>query len=363
MSATTSDYAFMAQALRLAEKGLYTTSPNPRVGCVIVNRGQIVGEGWHEKAGKAHAEVIALQMAGEAAKGATAYVTLEPCSHFGKTPPCVDALIAAGVKRVVAAMQDPNPLVSGRGVDKLRAVGVEVVVGVLGDEALKLNLGFNMRMTTGRPWIRTKIAASLDGKTALANGISQWITGEDARRDGHRLRARSCAMLTGIGTVLQDDPQLTVRMIDSPRQPIRVVVDNRLDTPPTARILNGGGTIIATISTDEQKAQRLRDAGAEIVHLPEEGGKVNLAALAQELGKRGFNEVTAEGGGKLNAALIHAGLIDEIILYQAPMLLGDTARGLFALPEMQSLSEKIELRISDVRLIGRDLRIIAHTNS
>ncbi|MES2354525.1 MAG: bifunctional diaminohydroxyphosphoribosylaminopyrimidine deaminase/5-amino-6-(5-phosphoribosylamino)uracil reductase RibD [Pseudomonadota bacterium] len=363
MSPTASDYAFMALALRLAEKGLYTTSPNPRVGCVIVKRDQIIGEGWHEKAGQAHAEVIALQMAGEAAKDATAYVTLEPCSHFGKTPPCVDALIAAGVKRVVAAMQDPNPLVSGRGLDKLRAAGVEVDVGILGDEALKLNLGFNMRMTTRRPWIRTKIAASLDGKTALRNGVSQWITGEDARRDGHRLRARSCAMLTGIGTVLEDDPQLTVRMIDSPRQPIRVIVDSRLDTPPTARILKGGGTIIATLSTDEQKGQRLRDAGAEILHLPEEGGKINLSALAQELGKRGFNEVTVEGGAKLNAALMRAGLIDEVILYQAPMLLGDTARGLFALPEMQSLSDKIELSISDVRLIGRDLRIIAYTHS
>jgi diaminohydroxyphosphoribosylaminopyrimidine deaminase/5-amino-6-(5-phosphoribosylamino)uracil reductase len=349
----------MARALRLAEKGLFTTSPNPRVGCVIVKQGQIIGEGWHERAGEPHAEAIALRVAGGAAKGATVYVTLEPCSHFGRTPPCVDVLVAAGVRRVVAAMQDPNPLVSGSGAGKLRAAGIDVEMGILANEAHELNIGFATRMRVGRPWIRTKIAASLDGKTALVNGVSKWITGEDARRDGHRLRARTCAMLTGAGTVLEDDPQLTVRMIETSRQPHRVVVDSRLDVLPSARILQGGGALVATVSTDDEKAKTLRDAGAEVIRLPEEQGKIDLLALAQELGRREYNEVTVEAGAKLNASLLRAGLIDEIVFYQAPVLLGDSARGMFALPEMQTLSEKVELRIHDVRMIGRDMRIVA----
>lgn len=351
----------MARALRLAAKGLHTTSPNPRVGCVIVKRGQIIGEGWHERAGQSHAEVIALQAAGANAKGATAYVTLEPCSHFGKTPPCADALIGAGINRVVAAMTDPNPLVSGRGLEKLRAASVEVDVGILADQARELNIGFVSRMERGRPWVRTKLAASLDGKTALMNGASQWITGEDARRDGHRWRARSCAMLTGIGTVLGDDPRLTVHMVNTSRQPVRIVVDSRLDIPLSAQILQGAGTIVATISSDELKAQQLRDAGAEILHLPAWEDKVDLSAVMRELTLRGINEVTVEAGAKLNASLLQAGLVDEIVLYQAPVLLGDAARGLFALPEMLALSEKVELRIHDVRMIGQNVRIIART--
>jgi len=351
----------MARALRLAAKGLHTTSPNPRVGCVIVKQGQIIGEGWHERAGQSHAEVIALQAAGANAKGATAYVTLEPCSHFGKTPPCANALIGAGINRVVAAMTDPNPLVSGRGLEKLRAASVEVDVGILADQARELNIGFVSRMERGRPWVRTKLAASLDGKTALMNGASQWITGEDARRDGHRWRARSCAMLTGIGTVLGDDPRLTVHMVNTSRQPVRIVVDSRLDIPLSAQILQGAGTIVATISSDELKAQQLRDAGAEILHLPAWEDKVDLSAVMRELTLRGINEVTVEAGAKLNASLLQAGLVDEIVLYQAPVLLGDAARGLFALPEMLALSEKVELRIHDVRMIGQNVRIIART--
>lgn len=358
------DHAFMARALRLAENGLFTTSPNPRVGCVLVKDGWIVGEGWHARAGEPHAEALALQAAGESAHSATAYVTLEPCSHFGRTPPCADALIAAGVARVVAAMQDPNPLVAGRGAEKLSAAGIAVEVGLMQGEARELNIGFVSRMERGRPWLRTKIAASLDGKTALSNGASQWITGEDARRDGHRLRARSCAMLTGGGTVAEDDPELNVRMIETSRQPARIVVDSWLETPPTARILQGGGTIIATVTEDAEKIGRLRDAGAEIVQLPKTvNNKVDLDALVAELARRGFNEVTVEAGGKLNASLMRAGLIDEIVLYMAPILLGDKAQGMFPLPELQSLDEKLQLDVRELRMIGHDMRIIARQKS
>jgi len=359
MNFSPSDFVFMAQALRLAERGLFTTTPNPRVGCVLVKHGKIVGEGWHEKAGRAHAEVVALQAAGTSANGATAYVTLEPCSHFGKTPPCADALIKAGIKRVIAAMQDPNPLVAGQGMEKLRIAGIEVGAGFLENDARELNIGFITRMMSGRPWVRTKIAASLDGKTALANGVSQWITGEDARRDGHRLRARSCAMLTGVGTILEDNPQLDVRFIQTARQPARVIVDSQLRTPLDARILRSAGTIIATISADAEKTRQLRDVGADVIRLPESQGKIDLVALMQALGQRGYNEVTVEAGANLNASLLRLGLLDEIYLYQAPTILGDAARGLFALPELKDLSEKIELQIRDARMIGADLRIIA----
>jgi len=291
---------------------------------------------------------------------ATAYVTLEPCCHHGRTPPCVDALLAAGIARVVAAMRDPNPLVAGQGMARLAAAGVAVELGVLAAEARELNPGFVSRMERGRPWIRTKIAASLDGRTALANGQSLWISGEDARRDAHRLRARSCAMLTGAATVIADDPQLTVRHIDVERQPARVVVDSRLDTPPGARILDGGGALIATVSEDSDKARHLADAGAEIVHLPAaDNGKIDLGALARELARRGFNEVTVETGAKLNGPLLCAGLIDEIVLYQAPLILGDSARGLFSLPQLTAMNQRLAVDIHDVRALGRDWRIIA----
>ncbi|RTL57876.1 MAG: bifunctional diaminohydroxyphosphoribosylaminopyrimidine deaminase/5-amino-6-(5-phosphoribosylamino)uracil reductase RibD [Rhodocyclaceae bacterium] len=359
MSFSAADYGFMARALQLAQRGLYTTTPNPRVGCVIVRDGEIVGEGWHEKAGEPHAEINALRRAGAKALGATAYVTLEPCSHFGRTPPCADALIEAGLSRVVAAMGDPNPQVAGRGLDKLRAAGIAASAGLLCREAEELNIGFISRMTRGRPWVRLKVAASLDGKTALNNGNSQWITGPDARRDGHRWRARSCAMLTGIGTVRDDDPQLTVRDIPASRQPLRVVVDSRLETPLNARILEGGGVLIAAATEDAKRIAALEQRGAEVVVLANGQGKVDLRRLLEELARRGVNEVMAEAGFKLNGSLLREGCVDELLIYQAPVLLGDAARGMFNLPELTELSGKRELKVLERRMVGDDLRILA----
>lgn len=359
MIATADDHRWMARALELAERGLFTTTPNPRVGCVIVRDGQCVGEGWHVRAGEPHAEVHALAMAGEAARGATAYVTLEPCSHHGRTPPCAEALVRAGVARVVAAMQDPNPLVAGRGLARLREAGIETLAGVLEAEAHELNIGFVSRMTRGRPWLRLKAAATLDGKTALDNGVSQWITGDDARRDAHRWRARSCAVLTGIGTVRDDDPQLNVRAIPTERQPLRIVVDARLDTPLNARLLDGGPVLIAAAVDDPARISALRHRGADVVVLPNQGGKVDLPALLAELGRRGINEVLAESGFKLNGSLLREGCVDELVLYLAPSLVGDAARGLFNLPALSSLADKRQLAFRDVRLVGRDLRIVA----
>lgn len=359
MSFSAVDHGMMARALQLAERGLWTTSPNPRVGCVLVRDGQIVGEGWHEKAGEAHAEVHALRAAGELARGATAYVSLEPCSHYGRTPPCAEALIAAGVSRVVAAMRDPNPLVAGRGLAMLQAAGIETACGLLENEARELNIGFVSRMTRGRPWLRLKVAGSLDGKSALNNGVSQWITGPDARRDGHRWRARACAILTGIGTVRDDDPSLTVRDVETSRQPLRVVVDSRLETPLTAKILQGGPVLIAAAVEDVAKAEALRAAGAEILILPNAAGKVELPDLLQALGQRGINEVHAEAGFKLNGSLVREGLVDEFLLYYAPCLIGHNAAGLFNLPELSTLEGKQKLQIRDLRQIGEDIRIIA----
>jgi diaminohydroxyphosphoribosylaminopyrimidine deaminase/5-amino-6-(5-phosphoribosylamino)uracil reductase len=359
MSFSAVDHGMMARALQLAERGLWTTSPNPRVGCVLVRAGEIVGEGWHEKAGEPHAEVHALRAAGERARGATAYVTLEPCSHHGRTPPCAEGLIAAGVARVVAAMQDPNPLVAGRGLALLQAAGIETACGLLENEARELNIGFVSRMTRGRPWLRLKAAASLDGKTALNNGVSQWITGPDARRDGHRWRARACAILTGIGTVRDDDPQLLVRDVETTRQPLRVVVDSRLETPLTARILQGGPVLVAAAVDDQEKADLLRSAGADVLVLPNADGKVELPALLAELGRRGINEVHAEAGFKLNGSLLREGLVDELLLYLAPCLIGHQASGLFNLPELISLDGKRALTIRDLRQIGQDIRLIA----
>ena len=359
MSFSAVDHGMMARALQLAERGLWTTSPNPRVGCVLVRAGEIVGEGWHEKAGEPHAEVHALRAAGERARGATAYVTLEPCSHHGRTPPCAEGLIAAGVARVVAAMQDPNPLVAGRGLALLQAAGIETACGLLENEARELNIGFVSRMTRGRPWLRLKAAASLDGKTALNNGVSQWITGPDARRDGHRWRARACAILTGIGTVRDDDPQLLVRDVETTRQPLRVVVDSRLETPLTARILQGGPVLVAAAVDDQEKADLLRSAGADVLVLPNADGKVELPALLAELGRRGINEVHAEAGFKLNGSLLREGLVDELLLYLAPCLIGHQASGLFNLPELVSLDGKRALTIRDLRQIGPDIRLIA----
>ena len=353
------DRAFMTRALQLAANGLYTTTPNPRVGCVLARAGQVIGEGWHARAGGPHAEVEALAAAGAAARGATAYVTLEPCSHHGRTPPCADALIAAGVARVVVAMRDPNPAVHGAGLECLRSAGIEVSLGLLEDEARELNIGFVSRHERGTPWTRLKVAASLDGKTALSSGESQWITGAEARRDGHAWRARACALLTGIGTVLEDDPQLTVRDVQTTRQPLRVLVDSRLDVPPEAKILGGGGALVFAARDDAEKRRRLADRGAEIVVLPNAAGKVDLAALMRELGRREINELHVEAGFKLNGSLLGEDLIDELLVYLAPSILGDGAQGMFNLREASSLGDRRALEIRDQQRIGTDLRILA----
>jgi diaminohydroxyphosphoribosylaminopyrimidine deaminase/5-amino-6-(5-phosphoribosylamino)uracil reductase len=356
---TPADREFMARALRLAERGLFTTTPNPRVGAIVVRGDEIVGEGFHERAGEAHAEVNALRAAGARAEGATVYVTLEPCVHHGRTPPCVDALLAAKVKRVVVAMGDPNPKVSGRGFAALRAAGVEVDSDLLEDEARELNVGFVSRMTRGRPWVRLKVAATLDARTALANGASQWITGEAARADGHRWRARACAILTGIGTVRDDDPRLTVRDVETPRQPLRVLVDSRLEVPLTARLLDGGNLLVAAAIEDRAKAAALQDRGAEVVVLPNASGKVELEDLVRELGRRALNEIHVEAGFKLNGSLVAAGVVDELLVYIAPKVLGDSARGMFNLPGVERLADARRLRLTDVTRIGEDVRLRA----
>ena len=353
------DHEFMARALRLAELGLYSSTPNPRVGCVIVKDGVVVGEGWHRRAGEAHAEIHALQAAGDQARGATAYVTLEPCSHHGRTPPCADALIAAGVSRVVAAMQDPNPQVSGRGLALLRNAGIVTDCGVLGSEAQELNIGFVSRMTRGRPWLRLKLATSLDGKTALENGASQWITGPEARQDGHRFRARACAILSGIGTVRDDDPLLNVRGVETERQPLKVVLDSRLELPLNAKLLEGGGVLVACAIDDAARSAALRQRGAEVLCLPNPEGKVDLPELMMELGRRGINEVHVEGGSRLNGALLVAGLVDEFLIYLAPCLIGHAARGIFDMLALESLADKAQLSIRDLRMLGPDVRILA----
>lgn len=353
------DDAYMARTLALAERGLYTTTPNPRVGCVLVRDGAIVGEGWHARAGGPHAEVVALQAAGERARGATAYVTLEPCHHHGRTPPCDEALLAAGLHRVVVAMQDPDPRTAGQGLARLRAAGILTDGGIGEDAARELNIGFISRVTRGRPWVRMKIAASLDGRTALNNGASQWITGAAARLDGHQWRARACAVLTGIGTVKTDDPQLNVRDVPVTRQPLRVIIDSRLETPPTAKILAGGGSLLFCARDDVTKSAALREAGAEIVVLPNAAGKVELPALLQELGRRGINELHVEAGHKLNGSLIREGCVDELLLYLAPCLLGDRAQGMADLDELTTLQARRAMRIHETRMIDGDLRIIA----
>jgi len=356
---TADDHRYMARALELARRGLYTAAPNPRVGCVIVRDGAVAGEGWHERAGAAHAEVTALAAAGERARGATVYVSLEPCAHHGRTAPCADALIGAGVARVVAALQDPNPQVAGRGIAKLKEKNIAVAAGLLENEARELNIGFVSRMTRGRPWVRLKLAASLDGKTALNNGRSRWITGEAARRDGHHWRARACAVLTGIGTVRDDDPRLTVREVATPRQPLRVVVDSKLETPPAAKILEGGGVLVAAARGDKDRIAALEAKGAEVWVMSNREGKVELGALFRELARREMNEVHVEAGHKLNGSLLEEGLVDELVIYLAPHLIGDAARGMFHLPELTDLAGRRELKIHDLRMIGADIRVIA----
>jgi diaminohydroxyphosphoribosylaminopyrimidine deaminase/5-amino-6-(5-phosphoribosylamino)uracil reductase len=352
------DHRYMARALELAARGLYTTMPNPRVGCVLVSKGIVIGEGWHEKAGGPHAEVNALIAAGAAARGATAYVSLEPCNHHGRTPPCSQALIEAGVKRVVAAMPDPNPKAGG-GLQRLAAAGVVVESGLMETEARELNAGFVSRMTRGRPWLRLKIASSLDGRTALENGSSQWITGAEARRDGHTFRARACAVLTGIGTVKDDDPRLNVREVETPRQPLRVVVDSRFEISPAAKILEGGAVLIAVAAENPAKAAALRSIGVDTVTLPNPHGKVDLPALLQELARRECNEIHVEAGFRLNGSLMKEGLVDELLLYFAPILIGDAARGMFDLPALTELSAARRLAVFERQQLGADWRIRA----
>jgi diaminohydroxyphosphoribosylaminopyrimidine deaminase / 5-amino-6-(5-phosphoribosylamino)uracil reductase len=357
------DLRFMSRALSLAARAQNATDPNPRVGCVLVRDGAIVGEGWHRRAGEAHAEVNAIAAAGRQAAGATAYVSLEPCRHHGRTGPCTEALIAAGVRRVVAAMSDPDPRTAGAGLAALGAAGIEVSSGVLESQARALNPGFVMRHTRGRPYVRLKMAASLDARTAMADGESKWITGAAARRDVQRLRARSSAILTGIGTVLADDPALSVRAAELDdaldfRQPLRVVADRRLRTPPTARLLGGPGeTLIATHAAGGAARRALEEAGAEILDWP--GNDDALEALMTALAARGVNELLVEAGATLAGALLAARLVDEIIIYMAPLLLGDGARGLFHLPRIRSLAEGMQLQIIDVQAVGEDWRITA----
>jgi diaminohydroxyphosphoribosylaminopyrimidine deaminase/5-amino-6-(5-phosphoribosylamino)uracil reductase len=364
MKPDTQDRQAMTAALEQARKGMFTTTPNPRVGCILMKDGIIIGRGYTQPPGGNHAEIQALEDAraqGHDPKGATAYVTLEPCSHFGRTPPCANRLVQEGIARVVSAMTDPNPQVAGKGLAILEAAGIAVDNGLLQDEAYEVNIGFFQRMLHGTPWVRLKTAVSLDNKTALHNGVSQWITGPAARDDGHAWRARACAILTGIGTIKDDDPQLNVRAVDTPRQPRRIVLDSRLEIDPAAKVLSGGGTWIVTASNDRDKIARLESTGAEIIYLPNTDGGIDLPALMQELGRRQINELHVEAGARLNTALIAAGCVHELLLYVAPVLLGD-ARQMFNLPALETLEGALRLQFHEVRQVGDDLRILARFN-
>ena len=355
---TAADREYMTRALAQAAGGLFTATPNPRVGCVIVKDDAVIGDGFHLRAGEPHAEANALadvRKRGFDARGATMYVTLEPCNSHGRMPPCVDAVIAAGVAQVVFALRDPNPA-KGNGRDRLRAAGIEVAQGLLEAEAREMNIGFVSRMTRGRPWVRAKLAASLDGRTALARGESQWITGKEARADGHAWRARACAILTGVGTVMHDDPELTVRSIKTPRQPLRVVVDRHGETPPGARVLAGNNALLVTAG--ERNPAWPNEC--ESIRLPDANGRVDLPALMRALATRGVNELHVEAGAKLTGALLDAGLIDELLLYMAPRVIGDPARGMFerASP-LAALDLATRFAWHDIARIGGDLRVMA----
>jgi len=363
------DREWMSRALELAARGLYTTEPNPRVGCVLVQGETLVGEGWHLRAGEGHAEVNALAQAGELARGATAYVTLEPCSHTGKTPPCADALIKAGVSRVVAAMQDPNPLVAGQGLQRLKDAGIAVECGLLEAQAGELNPGFIKRMQQGLPWVRVKLAMSLDGRTAMASGESKWITGPAARADVQRLRARSGAVISGADSVLLDDSALTVRASELglpadeasaavQRQPLRVLIDSLRRVPLEQRFFRETGPTLVISTSAEQAAESYQAIGSELLALPGEDGKVDLPTVLRTLAQRGCNEVLVEAGAALSGAFWRAGLVDELIVYMAPRLLGSQARPLMQLP-FESMSEAMDVAVSDMRAIGQDWRITA----
>ena len=370
-----SDYIFMARAIQLAKKGQYTTHPNPRVGCVIVKEGKILGEGYHQRAGEPHAEVNALfqlrsNQDQQSAQGATVYVTLEPCSHTGKTPPCANALIEEGVSRVVIAMQDPNPQVAGQGIERLKQAGIEVEVGILEAQARALNTGFIKRMEQGLPWVRVKLAMSLDGKTAMASGESQWITGSEARRDVQLLRAKADVILTGIGTVLADDPSLNVRLSADDlgikgevRQPTRVVLDSNLKTPLDAQLLRQTGkTIICTANLDESLQKAFKSQGAEVLAFKKnDSGGLPLTSILEALTERDVNEIHVEAGATLCGALIQEGLVDEIIIYMAPTFLGGNARSLLNFIGIDAMADKVDLEINDIRAIGKDWRITCST--
>ena len=361
------DAQHMATALGLASEALLLTDPNPRVGCVLCDaQGTVLGQGHTQQAGGPHAEVMALRDAaarGHAVEGATAYVTLEPCAHHGRTGPCCDALIAAGIGRVVASLADPNPLVAGQGFERLRAAGVAVETGPGAAESRELNIGFFSRMVRKLPWVRLKVAASLDGKTGLANGVSQWITAEAARADGHAWRARASAVLTGVGTVLEDNPRLDVRLVDTPRQPHLVVVDSQLQTPPDAHVFIAGRPVwIYAAARDETRAQALEARGATVTCLPDAGGKVDLAAMLQDLAQRGVNELHVEAGHKLNGSLIREGCVDELLVYLAPKLIGsglDMASRLHAEGPLTALAGALPLEFRSVQMLGPDLRIVS----
>lgn len=359
---TESDRAAMQRALALAEKAIGLSDPNPRVGCVLVGTQGQRAEGHTQAAGQAHAEVMALRAAAEAGwspEGATAYVTLEPCAHHGRTPPCCDALVRAKVARVVVALQDPNPLVAGHGLARLRAAGIDVEVGLGAEAARELNIGFLSRMVRGRPWVRLKVAASLDGRTALHDGRSQWITGVPARTDGHAWRRRAGAVLTGVGTVREDNPRLDVRLVDTVLQPLRVVVDSRLETPAQARILQPPGAVLLYAAQPEpERAEALRAQGAQVALKPGPGGKVDLAAAIEDLAQRGINELHVEAGHKLNGSLLRAELVDELLVYLAPRLIG-AGREMAAFGPLASLDEALPWRFTEVLQVGDDLRILA----
>ena len=364
MPLTESDIHWMSLALTWAEKAMYITTPNPRVGCVIVNtQGVLLGAGHTQIAGQAHAEIMALRDAkqqGHDVAGSTAYVTLEPCSHQGHTGPCCDALIQAGLARVVVAVQDPNPQVSGNGIARLRQAEIQVDVGVLESKARSLNLGFFKRMIQGTPWIRLKVAASLDGQTALSNGVSQWITSAAARQDGHAWRARACVVLTGIGTVLEDDPHLNVRDIDTPRQPTLVIVDSKLETPLDAKLWQTQRKVwIYCAKEDADRKSALEAKGALVTCLPNAQGKVDLRAMEKDLGQRNINEVHIEAGFKLNGSLLAAGVVDELLVYLAPLLIGQ-GLGMANLGPFEALTQTLKLDIQNVTPVGDDIRLIAH---
>jgi diaminohydroxyphosphoribosylaminopyrimidine deaminase/5-amino-6-(5-phosphoribosylamino)uracil reductase len=356
------DDAWMRRAIELAERAIGLSDPNPRVGCVIVRSdGTLLGEGHTQAAGEAHAEVMALRAAraaGHDVRGATVHVSLEPCSHHGRTPPCCEALIEAGVARVVVAVEDPNPLVAGQGIARLRAAGIEVAMGSGDEPSRELNIGFFSRMQRGRPWVRMKIAASLDGRTALLNGQSQWSTGEAARTDGHAWRRRAGAVLTGIGTVLEDDPRLDVRLVETAKQPLRVIVDSRLETPGTARIVQPPGEVLLYAAREPGERHVALRERAEVVVLPNTAGKVDLAAMLRDLGRRSINEVHVEAGHKLNGSFLREGLVDELLIYLAPRLIGP-GRDMVALDPPQRLDESHPIELFEVARVGEDLRILA----